>query len=328
MEASRVAPRHLLARGAEIAKHGSGVLGATIVLVILFFTYAGVSSEALTSFGLTSLLNAGAALAIAAVGETIVVLVGGFDLSVGAVLSLVNVLVATQLRAGAWSGIAITALALVIGAAAGCTNGLLVSFFGISSIIATLATSFVFSGAALLLLPQPGGNVPTPFSLLFTGDIANDVPNALVVLLVVALVWFLIKGTRLGTAMYAIGSDGEASHASGINVRFSLFWLYALSGVFYGMAGVFLSALTASGDPNLGAPMTLSVFAAVVVGGTVLGGGKGGAIGSIIGAFVISLIANILFAVGISSFYTYIFTGLLLVIAVSLNSLRSGASSP
>jgi ribose transport system permease protein len=310
-----------------MAKQGSGVLGATIVLVILFFTYTAVSSEALTSFGLTSLVNAGAALAIAAVGETIVVLVGGFDLSVGAVLSLVNVLVATQLRAGAWSGIAITALALALGAAAGCTNGLLVGFLGLSSIIATLATSFVFSGAALLLLPEPGGTVPTAFSLMFTGDFAN-VPNALVVLLVVVLVWFLIKRTRLGTAMYAIGSDSESSRASGLNVRFSLFWLYALSGLFYGIAGVFLSALTASGDPNLGAPMTLSVFAAVVVGGTVLGGGRGGAVGSIIGAFIIALIADILFAVNISSFYTYIFTGLLLVVAVSLNSLRSGASSP
>jgi ribose transport system permease protein len=162
---------------------------------------------------------------------------------------------------------------------------------------------------------------------MFTGDFAN-VPNALVVLLVVVLVWFLIKRTRLGTAMYAIGSDSESSRASGLNVRFSLFWLYALSGLFYGIAGVFLSALTASGDPNLGAPMTLSVFAAVVVGGTVLGGGRGGAVGSIIGAFIIALIADILFAVNISSFYTYIFTGLLLVVAVSLNSLRSGASSP
>lgn len=299
----------------------TGAVGPAIVLIILFIVYIAVVPSVLSNEQFNTVSNEAAAVAIAAAGETLVVLVGGFDLSVGAVLSLINVVIATQIGASQGSEVAVIPLALAIGAGTGLVNGLLVNLVRIPSIVATLAMSFFWGGVALLVLSQPGGEVPLDFVNWFSGNIGTYVPAVLVLILVVVALWVLLKRTRLGQAMYAIGGDASAAAANGIRVKLTSITAYVLAGLLYALAGVVLTAQSASGDPHLGDPLLLPVFAAVVIGGTVFGGGRGDVVGSIIGAYILYIIADVLFSLGVSSFYTNIVNGAVLLVAVVAGSL-------
>ncbi|MBX5455176.1 MAG: ABC transporter permease, partial [Acidobacteriia bacterium] len=170
---------------------------------------------------------------------------------------------------------------------------------------------------------KPGGSIPQDFVSFFTGNaIPNVLPAPVVMLAVAALVWFLAKNTRFGIGLYAIGSDMEAARGAGIAVRRVQFLAYVLAGLFYGAAGVFVSAQTGSGDPLVGRPMLLQTFAAVVVGGTALGGGRGGAIGSIVGAYTLMIVVNILLVLNVSAYYSSVAEGAILFLAVLAGSLN------
>jgi ribose transport system permease protein len=296
---------------------------AFVVLAVLLLIYAHVQPPLLASSTFTTILDESMVVALAAVGETIVVITGGFDLSVGAALSVVNVVLATHAWGSTAGQIAMIPVGVGVGVGIGALNGFLVGILRIPSIAATLATSFFWGGVALLILSQPGGAIPLGFVSWFTLD-WGPVPSATAILLFAAAAWLVLKRTRFGRAVYAIGGNRTAAAINGIQVRRTLIGAYAVAGFFYGLAGVFLSAESASGDPNIGAPLLLTVFAAVVVGGTPFGGGRGDALGSIAGAFILTMIANVLFALGVSSFYTNIFNGGVLVVAVLASSVTSG----
>jgi len=302
----------------------TGTVGPAVVLVVLFFIYVAVHPGVLSLLQFNTLTNEATAVAIAAAGETLIVLAGGFDLSVGSVLSLINVLIATKIGTSTGSQLLMVPIALGAGAAIGAINGALVVLLRIPSIVATLAMSFFWGGVALLILSQPGGSVPLDFVNWFTGNVRGAIPAALVLLVVVVALWILVKRTRLGRAIYAVGGDPGAAAANGIRVGPTSLAAYTLGGLLYGLAGIFLTAQSASGDPNVGGPLLLSVFAAVVIGGVVFGGGRGDVVGSMIGAFILYLIADVLFALGVSSFYTNVLNGSVLLVAVLAGSL-SGA---
>ena len=139
----------------------------------------------------------------------------------------------------------------------------------------------------------------------------------MIVIVVGLLIWGLVRRTRFGTAIYSVGSDPEASHAVGISVRWTRFWAFVLGGLFYGAAGVFIGAQTGSADPLVGDPLLLQSFTAVVLGGTLLGGGRGGALGSVVGAYTLLLMINILSsALDVSAYFSTIAEGLVLILAV------------
>lgn len=299
----------------------TGAVGPAVVLVILFVIYASIQPSVFTLLQFNTLTTEAAAVAIAAAGGTLVVLAGGFDLSVGQVLSLINVLIATKIGTSIGGQVLMVPIALAVGGAVGAINGGLVNFLRIPSIVATLAMSFLWGGVALLILRQPGGAVPVDFVSWFTGNLGDAIPTPLVIVLIVVALWLVLKRTPLGRAIYAIGGDPGAAEANGVRVRAVSMAAYTLAGVLYGLAGVILTAQSASGDPGVGGPLLLTVFAAMVVGGTVFGGGKGDVVGSIIGAYILYLIADVLFALGVSSFYTNIFNGSVLLLAVIAGSL-------
>ncbi len=299
----------------------TGSVGPGVVLITLFIIYAMVGPSVFTVVQFNTLTNEAATVAIAAAGETLVLLVGGFDLSVGAVLSLTNVVIATQIGNTQGSEVAVVLFAIGIGAGTGLINGLLVNLVRIPSIVATLAMSFFWGGVALLVLSQPGGEVPLQFVNWFTGNIGTAMPAVLVLILVIVGLWLLLKRTRFGQAIYAVGGDSAAAAANGIRVKLTSVLAYVLAGLLYGVAGVVLTAQSASGDPHLGDPLLLPVFAAVVIGGTVFGGGRGDVVGSLIGAYILYIIADILFSLGVSSFYTNIVNGVVLLTAVVAGSI-------
>lgn len=294
-----------------------GPVVAAAVLVVMFIVYAFFASL-FSSFTIQALSNDTAPLALAAIGETLVVLTGGFDLSVGAIIGLVNVLLATRLSGQAGNDVLWVVLTLLIATACGLVNGLLVAYVRLQSIIVTIATLFIFGGISLDVLPQPGGSVPLSFTNLITG--VTVIPRGLIVILLAAVAWLALRRTRLGAALYAIGGDREAARMSGIPIERRLVATYALAGLFYGLAGVFYTAQTGSGDPGTSTSFLLAPFIAVVLGGTRFGGGEGSAIGSIIGAFIVTMLTAVIFVVGINTFSTGLVEGIVLALAVLLNT--------
>jgi ribose transport system permease protein len=269
-----------------------------------------------------SIANQGMTLSIASLGQTVVVLTGGIDLSVGPMVSLTNSAVS---RMGGvenpttWTVKAV-ALATLIGAAGGLINGILVAYGRLQPIIVTLATGSIYSGFALYLRPNPGGEVPFEYVDKLTGLWRGRFPDSLFLLAALIGCWLIFRKTKLRTRIVAIGSSQGAAYMSGVNVARTKVIAYTASGIASGFAGLFLTAQTASGDANAGNVYTLNSIAAVVLGGSSLAGGAGSFIGSIAGSYVIAIIPSVLLFFKVSAFYQSFFQGLILLAAVSLGA--------
>ena len=237
------------------------------IFVTVFLALQAISPGSLSYFDVNSLANGGATLAVAAIGQTIIILTRGFDLSAGAVISLVNVTVASIPQDTIAGQILVALTGVAVGAAVGAFNGIFVGFLRLQSIVVTLATMVLVRGITLLIMPNPGGMVGLDMTTLTAGDaIAGLLPSSIVVLMVALLVWTAIEGSRFGSALYAVGSDPEGAAAVGLPVAWTRFLAFTVVGAFYGAARVFLSAQTGSADPLIGAPILLQSFAAVVLG--------------------------------------------------------------
>jgi ribose transport system permease protein len=299
-----------------------GLVIAIAVFAILLATIANIGAVRLTYYDLSQMAASGATLALAAIGQTIVVLSGGFDLSAGAVISLVNVVLASSLQDPGLSPFVLVAAGVGVGMASGAFNGFFVAVLRMQPIVVTLATMFIVQGVTLLIMDKPGGQVSVALGDLMVGDaIPNLAPKPILLIAIVLLLWAWLKRSNLGVAIYAIGSDFEAARAVGVRTRLTQFLVYVIAGGCYGLAGVFISAQTGSADPLIGNPILLQMFAAVVVGGTTLGGGRGGPLGSAFGAYVLMMVVNILLVLNVSAYYSTIAEGSILILAVLGGSL-------
>lgn len=293
-----------------------GLAVAVLVFIMLFGLVNLISTSSFGYFDFAYMSAGGATLALAAVGQTLVILTGGFDLSAGAAIGLVNVMLASHLQASLPSEIGWSIAALATGGAVGLFNGVFVALLRLQPIVVTLSTMFIAQGLTLLVLDKPGGVIPPEFSAFFTGSaIPGLLPAPVVELALVVGLWLLIKHTRFGTALYAVGSDPDACAYAGIRVVATRLRAYTLAGLAYGAAGIMVTAQTATGDPLVGSPLLLQIFAAVVIGGTMLGGGRGGCTGSIVGAYSLMLVVNILLVLNVSAYYSTVVEGLVLVLA-------------
>lgn len=308
-----------------LARH-RGLLVALAVFFVLLAITDVTGAGGISYFQVSFLSSGGATLAIAAIGETLVVLAGGFDLSVGAIISLVNVVLASSMQDNPGSMVLWSLAGIGIGVAAGLFNAIFIAVLRLQSIVVTLSTMFIAQGVTLLVMDKPGGAIPPTLSGLIVGDaVPGMLPMPIVILAALIALWLYIKSTRFGTALYAIGSDLESSRSAGIRVPWVQIGVYVLAGACYGLAGVFVSAQTGSGDPLIGNSLLLQVFTAIVVGGTVLGGGRGGPVGSIIGAYVLMMVVNILLVLNISAYYSTLVEGVILFLAVLSGSLSHDA---
>lgn len=294
-----------------------GSVVAFLLLAAMIGISNAISPGAMSYFEVSFLSGGGAALSLAAVGQTIVVLTGGFDLSAGAVVSLVNVVLSSQMQDNLPSILGWSIAGLGIGMAVGAFNGFFIAVLRLQPIVVTLATMFIVQGLTLLVMDKPGGTIPYGLSQALTGDaVTGLLPMPLVILGLVVLLWLWLKATPVGRDLYAVGSDKEAARAQGVRVVRAEFLAYVIAGGCYGAAGVFVSAQQGAGDPLVGGPLLLQMFAAVVVGGTLLGGGRGGPVGSIFGAYVLMIVVNILLVLNISAYFQTIVEGTILLLAV------------
>jgi len=269
------------------------------------------------NFELTSAVNSTMPLVLSAFGQTLVVLTRGLDLSVGGLIDLANALAAVHIGNGVGSMILWTAVVLLVCAGLGLVNGLLVGIGRLQPILVTLATLSIFQGLAIRVLPQPGGSIPPAYTAALVN---TSGPWALLYVLLLVLLWLAFRRSSVGVALVAVGNDENAARANGIGVVRTKIVAYALSGLFAGAAGLFLAATATAGDATTGNGYTLSSIVAVVLGGVSLFGGRGSAIGAIAGAFVTTMIVNILFFSQIDPLYQSFYEGLFLVIAVILST--------
>jgi ribose transport system permease protein len=280
-----------------------------------------------------TIVNSGLTLATASLGQTLVVLTGGIDLSVGPMVSLTNSIASamTDKQSPNPSMVKAAIVALLVGATGGFVNGALVAYGRLQPIIVTLATASIWSGIALYIRPTPGGYIPPDFSELLTGTAFQThgppgvppIPKGGFVVLGLILFWLIFRQTRLATRIFAIGSSEGSAYMSGVNVERAKVLTYTLAGLAAGVAGLMVSAQTATGNAAVATSgiLTLNTIAAVVLGGASLLGGAGSFLGALAGAYVIAVIPNVLFFYGVSPFYQQLFQGSILLIAVSLGAL-------
>jgi ribose transport system permease protein len=256
-------------------------------------------------------------LMVLVVGQTVVIVGGGIDLSVGAIVTLGNAILATRITAEASSGDIGLAIALCCGAGvlAGMVNGLCVAYLRLQPIVTTYATSFIFNGIALLILPRPGGDLAGDMRNLYRSNPGN-VPFTVWMILLLAIVWLLVRGTRYAQFLYATGGKSDSAYFTGVPVDFVRFSTYLWSGLFAGLAALALTMSIGTGSPRIGDDMTLQSVVAVVLGGTRLSGGQGGVIGSLMGVVILGVIKNIISFANVPSWSQTLVNALIIIAAL------------
>jgi len=294
-------------------------------LIALFIGLAIASPPFLSSTNLASVVRQTAVINIMALGMTMIIVAGGIDLSVGAILAFAGLAGTKYMEQHAGSG-AIPA-GVIVAIASGCVwgfiNGILTERLKIAPFIVTLGTLGIIRGLTLLYsggLPVVG--LPRQFSFLGEGTVLG-LPFVLYLLVFCALLThILLQYTKLGRYAYAIGSNREAAIYAGIPVGFHTVAVYAISGALAGLAGLIEASRLMTGQPTAGQGYELQVIAAVVIGGGSLSGGEGSVIGTLIGAFIMGLLANGCDLLGISPYIQQAVIGAVIILAVTLDELR------
>ena len=312
-----------------------GGLGMLPVLIILYFGMYGLTvycgggeSNFLTASNTLNILRQVSINIVLASGMTFVILTGGIDLSVGSILAVaavVGMLVSLSPVWAAWS----IPVFLLVGAALGLANGLLVSFVGLNPFVVTLGTMTALRGAAYLLADGTSVlNQDIPgFEWMGNGDFLS-VPWLIWLAGAVVLVsWFILRKTVIGMQIYAVGGNAQAARLTGIKVGLVLTFVYTVSGSFSGLGGAMSASRLYAANGNWGVGYELDAIAAVVLGGTSLLGGVGSVRGTVIGALIIGVMNNGLTILGLSSFWQYVAKGSVIVLAVMLDKWRQSAGA-
>ena len=302
-------------------KDFAGKYGIIIVLVVLFLFFAIATPAFLTPENLFNILRQVAIVGIVAVGMTLVMLTGGIDLSVGAIVALAGV-----------SGVFFTEympaplailLGILVGGVAGYVNGVLTAKTKLPAIIVTLGSMTYLRGIAYVVT----GGYPLILSNGFFKNMGQGylgpVPIPIVIMLLVYAAFFVVlKYTVFGRNVYMIGGNAEAAFLTGIKVVPRMTWVYTISGICAGIAGVILAGRLLSGQPNVGSGYELDAIAAVVLGGTSLAGGVGTIVGSLFGALFMGVLSNGLTLLSVPYYWQLIIKGIVIVLAIYIDRLR------
>ncbi|WP_265518249.1 ABC transporter permease [Nitratireductor luteus] len=303
--------------------------GLIWVLLGLCIFAALLSPAFLNPLNLTNVLRQVALFGIVSVGMTFVILTKGIDLSVGSILGVCAVVTALMLTDG-WAPGVVILLVLLAGAALGAVNGLGVTLGGVPPFIMTLGVMVMGRGLALTLAngqPIGLGEAAPKFMWLGRGDFLGLPVPVWIFFVVSAIAIVVLRYTAYGRQIYAVGSNSEAARLSGINVGFVTFSVYVISGMLAALTAlIFVSRLTV-GEPTAGTGIELEAIAITVIGGTSLFGGEGGIVGTIIGAAILAVLANIMNLIGITPFTQQIVKGAIIVGAVLYEMQRRRRSS-
>lgn len=313
-----VASLHHITFRERISRH-LDVLILLGILIALIIIASLLSDRFLSRLNIENLMVQSVGVGIAAFALCGVILTGGIDLSIGLNITVGNCIASHVFIQSLPLGIPLVVLTCTL---AGFLNGLGITRLRLNPFIMTFGMMLILQGVALFLRPVPGGEIPVEFYNLLMNNL-GPVPRPFLLLLACfGLSWIILRKTRLGIHIYAIGNDEGAAALSGIGIARIKLFAYSLCGFLGGIGAIFYSAQTLSGDPNLGLPITLDAITAVALGGVPLIGGRGGAMGILIGIFIVTIISNILNLANVNTFYQYVIKGTILLVAVAATSRR------
>jgi ribose transport system permease protein len=276
------------------------------------------------SFEVRTITAGAMSLVFLAMAQSVIVISGGIDLSVGAMLVFTNCLSALWMEGrGLGECVALAVVVIAIAVAISTLIGLVIAASGIPDIIVTLAASFTISGLALFVLKSPGGGTALDFQNLLAGGLSDFWPSIVWTVGALVVVWLPLRRSRLGLAIYAVGSDRNASFLAGVNIARTRVLAYSIGGLFAGMAGIVTTAFTGGGEPraSIGANATLNSVAAVVLGGVALTGGVGGLVGPVLAALCLTLIPAILLGLGKDPSIAETWRGVIIIAVVLVGGL-------
>ncbi|MGH9674555.1 MAG: ABC transporter permease [Bryobacteraceae bacterium] len=293
-----------------------------LTLIVLVIALSVASPFFLTTTNLSSVVRQTAVINIMALGMTMIIIAGGIDLSVGSMLAISGLLGCMAMERG-WPIAAGVGAGVATGLACGFLNGFLTNWLRINPFIVTLGTLGIFRGSALLISNGlPVHRIPAGFSFLGEGTVLG-VPFVLWILLVCGIVVHtILEHTPLGRYAFAIGSNPDAALYAGIPVAFYTTVVYTVGGMLTGLAGMIEASRLMTGQPTAGQGYELQAIAAVVIGGGSLRGGEGSVIGTLVGAFIMGLLANGSDLLGISPYLQQAIIGAIIVLAVAVDELR------
>jgi ribose/xylose/arabinose/galactoside ABC-type transport system permease subunit len=295
--------------------------GILLVFVLLVAFLVVAKPTFGTYQNIINLLQQNSVIGIIACGMTFAIILGGFDLSVGSVTALSSVVGATLMIDAGCFGIPIgIAGALLCCLLVGAANGWLIAYLGVNPFVATLGTMTVVRGLIYVATnASPRFGVPYSFTIVGLGYIFSIPVPAIIFAIVAVVLGFVLHRTRFGHYVYAVGGNDVASAEMGINARRVRFAVYVLVSACAALSGIILIGQTASATPQAGLGYELTAIAAVIVGGASLGGGRGRMARTIIGVFLLGVVANALNLFGVSPFWQPVATGLILIIAVAVD---------
>ncbi len=296
--------------------------GLVAILAIEITIFSMGSSYFLSVNNLWNVLRQSAVTGICAVGMTFVMLTGGIDLSVGAVVGIASVSCSFSMVRWGWNPVFSILLALFIGAAIGLFNGFMVTYVNVPPLIATLGVMTGTRGLCYIItggLPVYG--FPSSFGAIGKGYVGPVPIPAIIMVVFLILGWYIINKTRYGRYLYAIGGNAEAARLSGINVKRYLVQTYMINGLLAAIAGVVELSRLSSGQPSAGDGYEMTVITAVVLGGISVNGGEGKFYGVIVGIFIMAILSNGLVMMNVYEFYQQLIRGLVLLFAVSVDQI-------
>ncbi|TMR92514.1 ABC transporter permease [Nonomuraea basaltis] len=305
-----------------------GLLGALALLVVVGLITRPENFATASNF--VSILSLAATIGVITVGATFVIIGGGIDLSVGAIMALASVW-ATTLATQSYGPVVMVICAILVGTGAGLVNGLLIAYGRLVPFIATLAMLVAARGLAQRMSDRKTQLIQTDNSAIVNLSTTRVLGIPLLVYifaLVVVLGWIVLNRTTFGRRTYAVGGNPEAARLAGIDVRRHTMLLYALSGLCCGIAAILIMARTTTGSSTHGDLYELDAIAAVIIGGTLLTGGRGTIMGSILGLLIFTLITNLFILNGLNTSDQLIAKGLIIVVAVLLQRRNLKERSP
>lgn len=254
-----------------------------------------------------------------AIGQAVVILGGGIDISVGGIVSIVNTVLATRVGLNGspeemWKYIFVS---LLIGLLAGAINGFFIAYLRLQPIITTYATSFLYTGLALFILPNPGGGIPASIAALYRDSTPLNLPLGLYVIAAFLVLWLYLSSTRYGKFLFAVGGKAEAAYETAVPVTMVQFSTYVISGLMAAFSGIAITMLSGSGNGEIGGPMTLNSITAVVIGGNAMSGGVGGVAGPVMGAITLGIIQNIISFANIDTWWETLVKATIIVVALA-----------
>lgn len=294
-----------------------------VVFALLFIGFALANKRFVSSNNLFTIARQVSMLGIASIGMTFVILIAGIDLSVGSIITLVNIVAAYLMVNRGFSMTVAVVLALLLAVMVGVLNGFLVSTIGISAIIATFATQIVFAGASYLI----SGGTPIygfdeRFKVIGQGYLGPIPVPVIIMILCFALGSFILNKSYFGRYFYAVGGNEEASKLSGIRVSRIKYLVYALSGLFAGLAGIVMLSRTNSAQPTAGMGYEFDVITCVVLGGVSVSGGYGKMSNVVAGVLIIGILTNGMVLLNVSTYMQMIVKGTVLALAVGFDSIQ------